>query len=162
MMDLASRAEYHLEPGYMYFSKGPALVRAVVGSCVAVCIWDKALHYGGVNHFLHPATKSPQEATPRFGNVATTALIRLMEEAGCRREDLVAQITGGGFPEGGSGNDIGGENVRVAREILHRKGIPIISEDVGGSMGRKIVFDTATGQLAVLKVHKIRSTDWIG
>ena len=165
-MDLTHRVNYYLEPGYIYFSKSPAIVQTVVGSCIAVCLWDRILQYGGMNHFVRPVTHSPEEATPQFGNVATAALIRIMEEAGCHRKDLVAQITGGGFPEDAPAmpqhvRDLGVANIQAARDVLIRKGIQIVSEDIGGSMGRKLVFDTSTGQLVVLKVHKIRSSDWI-
>ena len=160
-MDLPQHANYYLEPGYVYFSRTPAIVRTVVGSCVAVCVWDRLLACGGASHFLRPAVHEPDRATPQYGNVATATLIRIMEEAGCQRKDLVAQISGGAFPQGAAELDIGAANVQAARTVLMRKGVPVISEDVGGSMGRKIAFDTSTGQLVVLKVHKIRTTDWI-
>ena len=160
-MDLTENNAYFLQPGYIYFSKGEGCVRTVVGSCVSVCLWDKTLRFGGMNHFLHPRTREPGEATPRFGNVATAALIRMMEEAGCQRRDIVAQILGGAFPEWAKGKNIGAENVRAARDTLGKKGILVASEDVGGCLGRKIVFDTRTGQLVVLKVQDLRSDDWI-
>ncbi|NQT93409.1 MAG: chemotaxis protein CheD [Lentisphaerae bacterium] len=160
-MDLTGRVDYYLEPGYVYLSKTTVIVRTVVGSCVAVCLWDRHLRYGAMNHFLHPRARTSREATPQYGNAATTALIRVMLEAGCRRRNLVAQIMGGGFPPGGSGANIGEKNVTMAREVLGRKGIPIVSEDVGGSMGRKVVFDTGTGQSVVFKVHCLRAADWI-
>lgn len=159
-MDLPNRVNYYLEPGYIYFSKSPAVVRAVVGTCVAVCLWDRRQLFGGMNHFMRPWTKDANQATPQFGNVATAALIKIMEDAGSQRGDLVAQVTGGAYPEEAQGTDLGVANIQVAREILTRRGIRVVSEDVGGSIGRKIIFDTHTGQLAVLKVHKIRSSDW--
>ncbi len=159
-MDLAGRPDYYLQPGYIYFSKTPAVVRTVVGACVAVCIWDRTRQFGGMNHFIYPRTSNPEGATPQYGNVATAALVKIMEDAGCQREDLVAQITGGAAPDGEPDSGIGLENVGVAREVLTRKGIRIASEDSGGSMGRKLIFDTTTGQLVVLKVHKIRESDW--
>ena len=136
-------------------------VRTVVGSCVSVCIWDKALQYGGVNHFIKPVTYDQKEATPRFGNVAVAALVRIMEEAGCERTNLVAQILGGGSPPGTMANSLGDQNIQVAREVLSRKSIIVVAEDVGGHVGRKIAFDTGTGQLAVLKVHQLRESDWL-
>ncbi len=36
----------------------------------------------------------------------------------------------------------------------------VASEDVGGKKGRKILFDTASGHVAVLKVHDLRREDW--
>ena len=159
-MHPATPADYFLEPGYIFFSKGPAAVRAVVGSCVVVCLWDTALRFGGISHFLKPQAGAGEQPTPQFGNAALAALVKMMDEAGCQRRDLVAQIAGGAFPKDAQCRDIGSENVQMAREVLSRKGIELVSEDTGGSMGRKLIFDTSTGQLAVLKVFKIRKTDW--
>ena len=39
---------YHLQPGYIFTSPEPALVTAVVGTCVAVCLYDRRLKYGGM------------------------------------------------------------------------------------------------------------------
>jgi len=159
-MKLVRVGTYFLEPGYVYFSRQPTTLRTVVGSCVAVCLYDRILQMGGMNHYLKPHINDQSKATPQYGNVAISALIRMMEEAGSRRRDVVAQVLGGGTPEEVQGEWVGQQNVSIAREILARKGIRIVSEDVGGSVGRKIVFDTGTGEIAVLKVHKLRATDW--
>ncbi len=151
---------YYLEPGYIYFSKRSVTVRTVVGSCVAVCLWDRNRRYGGMNHFVRPRVDKPEKATPHYGNVATAALVRIMEEAGCKRGDLSAHIVGGGCPEGLRRDTVGNANVRAAREVLSRKGIKIVSEDVGGHVGRKLAFNSGTGELAILKTQKIRQTDW--
>ncbi|MBN2308071.1 MAG: chemotaxis protein CheD [Candidatus Hydrogenedentes bacterium] len=160
MTNVPSKITYYLEPGFVYVSRQGATVRTVLGTCVAVCLWDKVLRYGGINHFVWPAVTTAAEATPTYGNVATAALVRMMEEAGCRRCDLVAQILGGAAPEPIVGDHVGRQNVRVAREMLSRKGIQIIADDTGGSVGRKIMFDTGTGELAVLKVWRLRASDW--
>ena len=85
----------------------------------------------------------------------------MMEAEGCEAKDIVGQILGGACPEDAKEAGLGEENVAVARSVLHKKGIAIVSEDVGGNMGRKVVFDTETGQLMILKVHKIRDSDWM-
>ncbi len=159
-MTLSRGSSYYVEPGYIYFSRKATVLRTVVGSCVAVCLWDEQRRYGGMNHFLMPQVSDRENATPRFGNVAVAALVRIMEEAGSERENIVAQILGGGAPEGVTEPSLGARNVHAAREALSRKQIRVISEDTGGSVGRKILFDTGTGELAVLKVHRIREGDW--
>ena len=161
-VDQRGGTSYFLEPGYVYFSRREAVVRAVLGSCVAVCLWDKKLHHGGMNHYCMPATRKAEEATPRYGNAATAALVRMMEDAGSRSNDIVAQIFGGGSPEEATGDDIGAQNVEAARQVLVRRSIKVVSEDVGGEIGRKIVFDIGTGHVAVLRVQKIRESDWRG
>jgi chemotaxis protein CheD len=41
-----------------------------------------------------------------------------------------------------------------------REGIRVVSEDTGGEKGRKIVFNTGTNEVAVLKVDRLRKGDW--
>ncbi len=159
-MDLTRPINYHLDPGYIYVSSRGATVRTVVGSCVAVCLWDKVLRHGGMNHFLYPVIRDIDKATDQYGNVATAALVKMMEETGCRRVDLLAQILGGASPEGARRPTVGEENVHVARAVLSRKGIAVVSEDTGGIMGRKVLFDMGTGQSVVMKVYTLRSMDW--
>lgn len=157
---LEPRFTFYLQPGYLYFTRATAAISTVVGSCVAVCLWDKELNYGAMNHFLSPEIHDLEYATPRYGNVATAALVNVMREAGSQDENLVAQIIGGASPAGAPPSDLGVRNVEAARSVLKRKGILIISEDVGGTMGRKIVFDTETGRSITLKVHELRDEDW--
>lgn len=152
-----SADHYFLEPGYVYHSKQAVVVSTVLGSCVAVTLWDSRQRSGGICHFIYPATADPAEATPVYGNAATAALVNLMDQSGSRRGDLEAQIIGGAQCNG-SGE---GRSVKVARRMLQRKGIRIVSEDIGGSLGRKVVFDIFSGEVAVLKVHKLRNGDWI-
>ncbi|EKD29197.1 MAG: CheD2 [uncultured bacterium] len=158
--DVASHDAYFLEPGFVYFSKDSGIVQTVLGSSVSVCLWDRVLKCGGISHFIEPTVTDPQKATPKFGNVSTIVLIKMMIDAGCQKQNVVAQVFGGSFPEGGMGRDIGTDNVNSASEILRRNGINVVSTDTGGSIGRKIIFDIATGHVAVLKVHKIRQDDW--
>jgi len=151
--------QHYLERGAIYVS-GEGAIQTVLGSCVSVCLWDASLRCGGMNHFVYPQTTDREKATPQYGNVATLALLKLMLEEGCSPASLTAQILGGGHPEGAI-ESTGGRNVEVARRVLREKGITVVSEDVGGSVGRKIVFDLTTGNVAVLKVTKIRADDWI-
>ncbi len=152
---------FYLEPGYIFCTGEAATVNAVLGSSVAVCLWDRQLRFGGMNHFLFPRAGGPEEATACYGNVSTAALVRMMEKAGARRRNMLGQVLGGGRPFGSPDGGLGEKNVEAARAALRQKGVVISSEDVGGHMGRKVVFDTRTGHLMVLKVHRIRATDWL-
>jgi chemotaxis protein CheD len=153
--------EYFLKPGYIYIPGEPTLISAVLGSCVAVCLWDRAKQYGGMNHFLYPATRSPGESTAKYGNIATRMLIRLFLHSGSRKEHLEAQIFGGS----NRGNereaiDIGRQNVEVARQMLTRSGIALLSQDVGGTKGRKLVYNTLTNEMVIIRVERLRDSDW--
>jgi chemotaxis protein CheD len=154
-------AEYFLKPGYIYLSREPAVIYCVLGSCVAVCLWDRNNRIGGMSHFQYPQTADPKQATARFGNVATLTLLRLLLAEGTDRGALEGQIFGGSSRGADSPEtDVGLRNVSMAKQILKRQGVAVTSEDVGGTKGRKLVYNTETNEAVVLKVERLREEDW--
>ena len=151
---------YFLEPDDIFVSPQPAVISTVLGSCIAVCLYDAKGRVGGMNHFQFPATRRQDQATARYGNVALPYLIRMILERGSKKNDLEAQIFGGAHNREISPEDVGRENLTIARRLLAREGIRIVSEDVGGEKGRKIVFNTRDKEIAVLKVDQLRKGDW--
>jgi chemotaxis protein CheD len=113
-----------------------------------------------MNHFRFPYTKDRQRATALYGNVSTLSLIRMMLDHGSNKEHLEAQVFGGAHNDEISPTDIGGENIKAAQKVLHRCEIRVVSEDVGGVLGRKVVFNTESAELAVIRVQKLRKEDW--
>ena len=156
----SSDLNYFLNPGYIYLASCPCTISTVLGSGVSVSIYDQKRKLGGMNHFQLPSINNKQQATALFGNVATLALIRMLIHDGSDLKDLEAQILGGASNGAAEPHSIGQENISVARSVLKRERIPIVSEDAGGKKGRKVVFTTATNEMAVIKVDKIRSGDW--
>jgi chemotaxis protein CheD len=155
-----ARFEYFLKPGYVFISREPAMICTVLGSCVAICLWDRRHRFGGGGTFLYPAANRAAEATTSYGNISILVLLRMMLAEGADRTHLEAQIFGGGAPPQVEGGGMGAQNVRVARKILRNHGIRITSEDVGGSKGRKLVYNTETNEAVVLKVDRVRKADW--
>ena len=154
------QGNYILEPGFIFVAIRPIVISTVLGSCVSVCLYDRERKIGGMNHFQLPHIRERHKATARYGNVATSALIRMMIDDGSNLEHLEAQIFGGAYNPRISPNDVGSENIMAARKILEKKRVRVVSEDVGGERGRKIVFDTNKNEIAVLKVDKLRNADW--
>jgi chemotaxis protein CheD len=151
---------YFLKPGYIFLPTKPTLISTVLGSCVAVCLYDRKRKVGGMNHFQFPAIAERKEATAIYGNVATRALVLMMMREGSKAKHLQAQIFGGAHDPRLTLKNVGHENIRVARKILGQAHIRIVSEDVGGEMGRKIIFNTATNEIAIIKVDRLRKADW--
>lgn len=152
--------DYFLLPGHLFLPREPALISAVLGSSVAVSIWDEARQYGAMAHFLYPFTENPGEATVQYGNVAVRYLIRQFLESGSRKQELKAQLLGGASNDTAECTETADENIRVARSILNRSGIEILTCDVGGLMGRKIVYNTLLNETIVYKVQRLRQGDW--
>lgn len=147
----------------MFCDTAPAAIQTVLGTSVAVSLWDAKRNFGGMNHFLFPRPETAEGATPRYGVAATLGLIQMMVTAGAECEHMVAQIFGGARRASATAAQpsLGRLNVEAARDVLTQRGISIISEDVGGEMGRKVVFDTLTGHVMVIKVHQLRDSDWL-
>jgi len=152
--------KYYLESGYIFLAEKPTSISTVLGSCVSVCIYDRKRKVGGMNHFQVPFATDSDQATARFGNVATITLIRMMIHDGSKIKNLEAQLLGGAYNRDVSPKDIGLENIIAAKRILTRERIRVASEDVRGGKGRKIVFNTGTNEIAVFKVDKLRESDW--
>jgi chemotaxis protein CheD len=152
--------DYFLRPGFIYLPDRPATISTVLGSSVAVSLYDRSLKTGGMNHFLFPYVNGREKTTALYGNVAVLTLIRMMAGNGSKISNLEAQVFGGAFNTEVSKRDIGRDNLRTARHILSRQKIRIVSEDVGGELGRKIVFNTATYEIGILKVGRLRESDW--
>ena len=138
----------------------PTSISTVLGSCVAVCLYDRNRKVGGMNHFQFPYIKDRHKATARYGNAAIPCLIRMMKDEGSEKRNLEAQIFGGAHDSNITSENIGCENFTVAKKVLVKEHIRIVSEDVGGEKGRKIVFNTDTNEVAILKVDKLRKGDW--
>lgn len=149
-----------LKPGFIYISSRPAIVSTVLGSCVSVCLYDSVRNTGGMSHFQKPKTTSPEKSTARYGNVSTLALINIMLKDGSKPENLEAQIIGGSYNPEYCEKDIGKKNIKEARKVLKKKRVKIVSEDTGGLKGRKVVFNTLSNEVAVVKVDDLRESDW--
>jgi chemotaxis protein CheD len=144
-----------LHPGRVFTSSEPCIVRTILGSCVAVCMWDSTLGVGGVNHFVLPFSVENGQGSPRFGNVAIQRLIKDLLALGCQKRNLQAKVFGGASVLGAfrdSRNQLGMKNIKTALDLLAGEGIPIIAEDVGGQRGRKVIFQTHDGSAWVRRL----------
>jgi len=142
----------YLHPGQLVVSATPCSISTILGSCVAVCLWDEETGIGGMNHFLLPHFAGRGASSARFGNVAIEQLLAKLVEAGARRYAMRAKIFGGANvleALRGVGGSLGRQNVEVARRLLTEAQVPVAAEDVEGDRGRKLVFRTDDGSAKV-------------
>jgi chemotaxis protein CheD len=138
-----------LMQGDIHFSADPKVLVTVLGSCVAVCLWDKLRGIGGMNHFVLPTDRNGEKST-RYGDVAIDELQAGLMRLGCRIQDLQAKVFGGAavLPFGG-GQTVGQNNVQLALERLRRDHIRITAQRTGGTLGQQVRFHTRTGEAFV-------------
>jgi chemotaxis protein CheD len=139
--DPGDRAQVYLHAGQLHAASAPTVITTVLGSCVAVCLYDPIAKAGGMNHFLLPLHVD-KERSPRFGTVAVPLLVESVLRAGGARGSLVAKVFGGASVIGATsrGRPLGEENAILALRLLEEAGIPVLDQDLGGRRGRKLVF----------------------
>ena len=96
-----------------------------------------------------PTWNGMELASPKYGNIAIERLTEKMLQLGCKKNNLVAKVFGGGevITVSASSIHIGERNIMVAEEMLQEQNIPIIGRSTGGKNGRKIIFNTHTGEV---------------
>ncbi len=145
----------YLHSGQIYATAEPAVVRTILGSCVAVCLFDAEARVGGMNHFLLPTRQDPSRSDLRYGNLATEQLITMVIARGGRMSRLEAKLFGGAsmMPTfGGGPRSLSRQNVLVAREVLASHGIAVVAESTDGRRGRNLFFETHTGAAYVREI----------
>jgi len=151
----SQRDAVKLLPGeYFCTNADPALV-TVLGSCVAACIRDSVSGIGGMNHFMlaHNAKDNPAATSMIYGDIAMDVLIEQILEAGGKLNNLEAKVFGGAHMLNSMiANDIGERNGKFAVDYLRRRSIPVLAQDVGGMLARKLYFFPFTGQALVRKL----------
>ena len=145
--------KHYLYPSALFAENERCFVDTILGSCVAVCLFDKVKNIGGINHYMLPLWNGSGLASPKFGNIATEKLIEKMLKNGATKDNIVAKVFGGANQMDSTMN-IGQRNVDIAKEVLNQYNIKIIAENTGGNVGRKLRYDTATGQVMMKFLNK--------
>ena len=126
-------------------SQDPDLVIAtLLGSCVAVCLWDPLSKVGGMNHMLLTSRKPGSVDADQAGTHAMELLINDILKLDGQRSRLVAKVFGGARMVKGL-SDIGEANAQFTKRFLKREQILLLGESLGGSDARQLVFNPTTG-----------------
>ncbi|MDR1666256.1 MAG: chemotaxis protein CheD [Bacteroidales bacterium] len=145
-----------LYPADIFVQKNPYLVSTVLGSCVAVCLYSPTIKVGAINHYILPQWNGSDLVTIKYGNLSIIRIIEGMLNFGCDYSDIEARVYGGAEVLTGVSTrfNIGRRNIAIAVEMLTAFRIPIVSSETGGDMGRKIVFNTYTGEVECFMIKK--------
>ena len=146
-----------LQIGQYRVSRTPEVLYTLLGSCVAVCLYDAAAAIGGMNHILLPGRAEDEgrvEDVARFGQDAVELLLHALLEAGASRRKVAAKLFGGGhvISRMDEATSPGFRNVRFIRELMKRERIPVAGSDLGGYEARKVWFRTDTADVLLKRV----------
>ena len=130
-----------------------------LGSCVGVVIYDEAARAGGMAHVLLPTRSwgcglpDTPDVHARYADTGVRELLDRVTDLGASRRRLVAKIAGGArmFQVAGDTDmlDIGARNAEAVRVALAETGVPIVAQDVGGTVGRTMRYLVGPGRVYV-------------
>ncbi len=141
-------------------TKSPNLLTTVgLGSCVAVCLYDRERKVGGMAHFMLPDSQGNSHGNPqKYADFLLPLMLKELHKQGASRTNLLAKIAGGSqmFSFNGTSQvlKIGERNIEAAEKELKKLGIRLLAADVGGTSGRTVSFDLANGRLVVKTINQ--------
>lgn len=148
-----------IHPGEYFATGDDEIISTVLGSCVAVALYDPARHVGGLNHFMLPGALDQSAGlvseTGKYGVFAMEFLINELMKLGSKRRDLIAKVFGGGHVLRGSDNHVSTvpqSNIDFAYTYLKTEGISIETADVGGTSARKIFYYPQSSKVLLKRI----------
>lgn len=141
-----------LRPGELLCYQGPCVISTVLGSCVAVTIYDPIKKAAGMNHIQLPTCFGNDD--PQSFKYARPAIVEMLKifknKFGSSKDDLVVNIFGGAninTAEDSVYGMVGSANIKEVKSILDSFKIPISNERTGGKTGMKVEINVQSGQI---------------
>ena len=129
------------------------LITLGLGSCIGITIYIRKMKIGAMAHIMLPKNNDSEKRSLKFADVAIEDMLNDLYKMGIKISDMEAKIAGGAkmfsFNSSDEKSSIGYRNAISVKNILEERNIKIVSEDVGGTMGRTIELDMENGELKI-------------
>ena len=140
-------------PGEYFVYHEDLLIMTTLGSCIAVCLWDRQAKVGGMNHFMLPDSGGNGQDSGRYGSYAMELLINELMKLGASRMTMEAKVFGGGAVISGMNTiNVGERNTTFVMNYLKTERIPVVSKDVLDIYPRKVCFLPFSGKAMVKRL----------
>jgi chemotaxis protein CheD len=131
-----------------------ALVTYALGSCIGVMLYEPNLRIGGLIHYMLPLSslnaEKARDKPAMFADSGVPLLFESMYRLGCKKENLVVTVAGGGQLQDKDGVfNIGKRNYTILRKLFWKNGVMVTAEDVGGDVSRTVWLYIATGRVVI-------------
>jgi chemotaxis protein CheD len=133
------------EPGHVLVSLG-------LGSCIGLALLDRRTRKAGLAHVVLPQSTGHGDENPmKFADHAVPELLQRVLGMGARRSAVEAVLVGGAsmFATTTQALEVGQRNEAAVREQLQALRIPVVATATGGSRGRTVKVDVASGGVTV-------------
>jgi len=136
--------------GQIAAGRAPVRMKAVLGSCIGLVLYHPRLQAGVFAHIVLPDSGGRSGTPGKFADTAVPEMLGQLGRLGVPARGLIAKMAGGANMFGGSGPlQIGDANVQAVVEVLRRIGARMAGDHVGGTKGRRVMFDCGGGEMVV-------------
>jgi chemotaxis protein CheD len=136
--------------GQIAVGQSPQRMRAILGSCIGVALYHPGRKTGVMAHVVLPDSAGRAGIPGKFADTAVPQMLELLRKQGMPTYGLTAKLTGGANMFNGSGPlQIGDANAVAVAAALKKVGIRVTAQEVGGTHGRRVDFDCASGEMIV-------------
>lgn len=131
-----------------------------LGSCVAVCAYDRLVKVGGMAHVVLPQHNGlPGSNYAKYADTAVPLLLEEMNKKGGVKSRLIVKIAGGAQMTVAPGLrdtfKTGEKNLAQIMLVLQREKIALAVADTGGNLGRTVRLYVDTGKVTVKTANGI-------
>ncbi len=156
----------YLKPGGIFLGDRPATISTLLGSCVAVTMFVRRLEAGAICHGILPSCRGNRSCAGgdlcvegiRYVDCSIRRMYEWLRQFGVGRGEIEAKVFGGSdmfsAGEDPSRVTVGKQNIIRAFQVLDEEKLRVAASDVGGQVGRKILFSTQTGEVLLKHLQK--------
>jgi len=151
-------SQIYLLPGEFHFGDEHRTIKTLLGSCVAITMWNSRLKVGGMCHYKLPRrlVGSGSALDGNYGEEAVLLFLKNMKNFMLRPEDMTVGVFGAAnmFSTVVKSDEksIGVQNIKLAHQLMKKYGFNITYESLGGNVSRKVVLDVSNGAVKVLGI----------
>jgi chemotaxis protein CheD len=146
--------QVYLHPGQVCLCEQPSMVETVLGSCVAVTLWNPRLQVSCICHAVMPFGGACGKEPLKYVDSSIRHMLELLWARSSRRQELEVKVFGGASMRGVAPGrtSVGQQNVDAALATLAKEGFTPRICETGGTSGRKLIFHSATGDVFVKRI----------
>jgi chemotaxis protein CheD len=154
--------EIYLGPGEMVLAREPTILATILGSCIGVTFWCARLGVGALCHSVLPTCPRPDagEINPAVGNryvdFCIQSLASQFDRLGALRSEVEVKMFGGAdvnfVDHVGARPTVGKLNSEAAIQLLADEGYAVTASSIGSTFGRKIRFNTGSGEVQLVRL----------
>lgn len=161
MSEATSATELHVRIGQVKIGTPGQRLTAILGSCIGIGFFLKSREIYGLAHCLlsQSTATSKKGGGGRHVDQAIETLLHQMDIQPDERRQLRVVLAGGANmsmpvdtpPE----QLVGSINAKFARKTLRTVGLRLLDDDLGGTNGRRITINCATGEYEILQIPRL-------